>query len=275
VAWKGWTDAADYAAAHGIALDTSFYHWGPWLQNTDQSWPHGYITGSGQPMKFMRADGAILPVYQQLTELVDEQLLAAVTDGAGWEGLNGAQAISVSQAMIDASLAGDYAALMTQFHVDYYGLGSPQTWAEGTLDYASSKGVPIWNADQWLSFTETRHDTKFSSLSWSPSSGQLAFAMQSGTTTTQPLTLMMPYAITTGQIQHVHVDGTSAAFTSKTIKGRQYAFFTVTPGNHQISATYPALPPTNTPIITATPTGTPGPTPNELDIVTHLPLMQR
>ena len=54
--------------------DTNFYHWGPWLKKSDNSWPHGYITGSGQPMKFVRADGTVLPLYQQLTELVDEQL---------------------------------------------------------------------------------------------------------------------------------------------------------------------------------------------------------
>ncbi len=261
VAWKGWTDAADFEAAHGIALDTSFYHWGPWLQNADNSWPHGYITGSGQPMKFMRADGTILPVYQQLTELVDEQLLAAVTDGAGFEGLNGAQAIAVSRQMIDASLAGDYAALVTQFHVDYYGLGSPQTWAEGTLDYATSKGVPIWNADQWMGFTETRHDAQFSGLSWSQSSGQLAFSLQSGTTTTHSLTLMAPYMVAAGQIQNVNVDGTPTTFTSKTIKGRPYAFFTVAPGNHQIIAAYPAITPTNTPTNTPTTTATPTSTP--------------
>ena len=126
VAWKGWTDAADYAVAHGIALDTNFYHWGPWLKKADLTWPHGYMTGSGQPMRFVRANGSVLPLYQQLTQLVDEQLLGVVTDGAGWEGLNGTQAAAVSQQMIDASLAGDYAALMTQFHIDYYGLGDPQ-----------------------------------------------------------------------------------------------------------------------------------------------------
>ncbi len=74
VAWLGWTDAADLQAQYGIGMDTSFYVWGKWLQKPDGTWPHGYSTGSGLPMKFMRADGTILPVYQQLTELVDEQL---------------------------------------------------------------------------------------------------------------------------------------------------------------------------------------------------------
>jgi hypothetical protein len=55
-------------------------------------------------------------------------------------------------------LAGDYAALMTQFHVDYYNNGDPQIWAESTMDYANARNIPIWNADRWLSFVETRHD---------------------------------------------------------------------------------------------------------------------
>ena len=149
VAWQGWTDAADVQVAHDIAMDTNFYHWGQWLQKPDNSWPMGYITGSGQPMKFARADGSIVPVYQQLTQLVDEQLMSEI-GSAGWQGLNAAQAIDVSENLIDASLAGDYAAIMTQFHVDYYG-GNTQTWAEGTMDYANAQGVPMWNADQWLS----------------------------------------------------------------------------------------------------------------------------
>src|SRR5262249_5138288 len=151
---------------------------------------------------------------------------------------------------------------------------SPQIWAEGTLDYATSKGVPIWNANQWLGFTETRHDAQFNGLSWSQSSGQLAFSLQSGITTTHSLTLIAPYTVAASQIQNVYVDGTPTTFTSQTIKGRQYAFFTVAPGNHQIIAAYPATAPTNTPTSTAmptnTPTSTPGPVPNHLNRRTYL-----
>jgi hypothetical protein len=258
VAWQGWTGAAELEASHNIALDTSFYHWGPWLQNTDTTWPHGYITGSGQPMKFVRADGTILPVYQQLTELVDEQLISGA--GAGYENLNASQAVDVSQQLIDASLAGDYAALTTQFHVDYYGLGDPQTWAEDTLDYATSKGVPIWNADQWLDFAETRHDAQFSNMSWSTASGQLSFSLQSGAATTHTLTLMAPYNIAGGHVQSVTVDSNPRSFTTKTIKGRQYAFFTAAPGAHQVVVTYPGTTPTSTPTATNTPTATRTPT---------------
>ena len=238
VAWNGWTDAAEIAAAHNIGLDANFYHWGAWLKKADGTWPHGYITGSGQPMKFVRADGRLLPIYQQLTELVDEQLISGI--GFGLEGLSGRQALHVSRQMIDASLAGDYAALMTQLHVDYYGFGDPQVWAEGTLDYARQKGVPIWNAGQWLDFTETRHDARLSGLSWVPSSGQLSFTVQSTAATTHTLTLMLPVSAATGSLFNVTVDGAVGTQSIQTVKGRPYAFVTLAPGQRQVVASYAA-----------------------------------
>ncbi|MEM8531295.1 MAG: hypothetical protein AAGF95_10660 [Chloroflexota bacterium] len=270
VAWKGWTDSAKYAMEHDMALDTNFYHWGPWLQKADNTWPHGYITGSGQPMKFVTSDGEILPIYQQLTQLVDEQLLGVIS-GSGYEGLDATEAISVSKELIDASLAGDYAAIMTQFHVDYYNLGDPQDWAEGTLAYANSQNVPLWNADRWLTFTEMRHGTTFDDIDWDSVSGELRFTLTSATATTDTLTLMVPDSVVSGDLIDVTVDGSAQSLTYKTIKGREYAFFTVEPGNRQIVTSYPGVPPTATPTdtptntptatLTATPTATRTPTP--------------
>src|SRR5205814_2149285 len=98
--------------AHGMSLDANFYNWGPWLHKTDGSWAHGYLTGSGQPMKFMRADGTILPYYHQLTQLVDEQMFQ-VDPGYASENLSAAGATQISQQLINGSEAGDYAAIMT------------------------------------------------------------------------------------------------------------------------------------------------------------------
>lgn len=284
VAWKGWTDAAQYAVEHDMALDTNFYHWGPWLQKTDDTWPHGYITGSGQPMKFVTSDGEILPLYQQLTQLVDEQLLDVIS-GSGYEGLDATEAISVSKELIDASLAGDYAAIMTQFHVDYYNLGDPQDWAEGTLAYANIQNVPLWNADRWLTFTEMRHDTTFDDINWDSSSGELSFTLSSGTATTDTLTLMVPESVASGDLINVTVDGSPQTLIHKTIKGHEYAFVTVEPGTRQMVASYPGVAPTATPtstptathtptaIPTATPTATPTHTPTATPTTTRTPVV--
>ncbi len=49
-------------------------------------------------MKFVRADGTIVPLYQQLTQLVDEQLIAGIASGASGENMTPAQATAISQA---------------------------------------------------------------------------------------------------------------------------------------------------------------------------------
>jgi hypothetical protein len=234
VAWLGCTEAADLEAAYGIALDTDFYHWGNWLQKPDSTWPHGYITGSGQPMKFIRADGTILPVYQQLTELVDEQLMGI----SSAESLSTEQALAVSQQLIDASQDGDYAALMTQFHVDYYHDWQAQPWAEGTMAYANSLGIPIWNADRWLDFTETRHDATFSDVVWSSVDKTLTFNLSATATTGISLTTMVPLTYSGQALQLASVDGQPAAYGVQTISGETVAFVTVPSGDHAFTVLY-------------------------------------
>ncbi len=236
VHWTGWTDAAEIAEAHGYRLDTNFYHWGAWLQKPDGSWPHGYVTGSGQPMKFMRADGRLINVYQQLTQLVDEQMLRP--PDYAFENLSPTQAITVSKQLINASLGGDYAALMTQFHVDYYTGQPAQEWAEGTIDYANSQGVPVWNADQWLTFTETRHDASLSDITWIDASKTLTFTLTATPTAGVNLTVMLPLEYLGNNLQSVSVDSLPATYSVETIKGIDVAFVTVPAGNHTISAAY-------------------------------------
>jgi hypothetical protein len=253
LAWQGWTDAADIAAAHNLGIDFSFYSWGPWLQKPDGTWPHGYITGSGLPMRFVRTDGTLTSVYQQLTELADDQLFAGQ---GGFEGLTGSQAVSLSQSMIDASLAGNYSALTDIHHVDNYST-NPQLsiWLTGDIDYARSKGVPVWNADQWLSFTQTRHDANFTNIAWNSSSGVLSFNTVMTATPGVTATTMLPVNYGGRPLQSVLVDGAINGLSVQTIKSTNVAFVSIPAGNHSISATYSGTPPTSTP------TNTPGPTP--------------
>ncbi|MBI5670331.1 MAG: hypothetical protein HZC41_20250 [Chloroflexi bacterium] len=256
VTWVGWTDAAEIAAGFGMAMDTNFYHWGPWLQKGDGTWARGYITGSGQPMKFMKADGTVLPYFQQLTQLVDEQYFPIA---GGFENLNIPGALAVSQALIDSSLAGDYAALMTQFHIDYDSWGEINGWVTGTLDYANSRGVPVLNADRWLGFTETRYNANYSNIAWNAASSTLTFNLASPATPGVTLSTILPLNYGGNGLQSVTVDGSPAGFTVQTIKGVNVAFVTTAAGNHSLSAVYQGPPfeatPTSTP--TSTPTNTP------------------
>ena len=117
--WQCWSDAAAIESAAGIQMDTDYYAWGPWLQMPGGVWAHGYVNGSGLPMQMVDATGHLIPVYQQATALVDEQLISGVANNQ--ENLTGAQAANVSRQLLDASLSGgNYAAVTAQFQVDYF-----------------------------------------------------------------------------------------------------------------------------------------------------------
>lgn len=274
VAWKGWTDGADIASSSGMALDTNFYTWGTWLRRTNGTWAHGYINGSGQPMKFIKSNGTIVPYFQQVTALVDEQLIGGAGAGSQNENLSIAGATTVSQQLIDASVGGDYAAIMTQFHVDYYGVA--RTWAENTVSYAASKGMPLWNADRWLAFTETRYGTNFNNLNWNSSTRTLSFNLSAPTLSGTTLSLMVPLTHQGGNLASVTVDGSNAGFTTQNIKGSNVAFVTVSAANHSVVVDYTGSSggptPTNTPTPTRTPTSTPSLTPSNTPARTPTPL---
>src|SRR4029077_8519951 len=51
VRWSGWDAAASIETQYAVELDFNMYQWGPWL-NKPGSMYYGYITGSGQPMRF-------------------------------------------------------------------------------------------------------------------------------------------------------------------------------------------------------------------------------
>ena len=229
LAWEGWTNGAAVAAAHSIAMDTSFYHYGQWLSD-GVTWAHGYLTGSGQPMKFVQSDGTILPIYQQATQLVDEQTIIDIAPCI--ECLTSAQGLGVSQQLIDSSLAGDYAALTAMFHVDYYNFGNVQPWAEGTMDYAFNHAVPIWNADDWLGFTQARHDTNLTNFIWG------ANALTFTANPAQSVTIMVPTNINGHYIQAVTQDGSSIPHTGQMIKGVNVAFFNAAAGAHTYLVQY-------------------------------------
>jgi uncharacterized repeat protein (TIGR01451 family) len=234
VTWEGWTTAAEIAISHNIHLDTDFYVWGAWLQKPDNSWAHGYTTGSGQSLKFIDSSGTVLNNFQQLTQLVDEQLILGAGDG--WEGLDEIGGLAVSKQLIDNSQAGDYAAIMTQFHVDYY--TTITGWSESTMAYADSLGIPMWNADKWLNYITARHDAELTQINWNSVSKSLSFNLVASGGSQQNLTLLLPATYKGSQLASVSIDGNPAAISLQTIKGKSEAFINTTAINHSVVATY-------------------------------------
>jgi hypothetical protein len=236
--WGGWVDPATIMPGLGLRMDLSYYAWGPALNHPTQGQQaHGYITGSGLPMRFVTTSGQVLPVYQQVTSLTDEQLLT----GSYTEGLTTTQALAVSRQLIDDSQAGGYSAIATQFHVDYYGFGEVGPWVDGTLAYAASQQVPMWTATRWLEFVEARAATTIDDLAFAPGTGQLTFGI-TVPAGAEPQTVTLPQTFNGRVLASLTLDGQTIAPVLQPVNGLPTQFFTVAPlgggGERQVVARY-------------------------------------
>src|SRR5262249_39785696 len=233
VEWQGLGDGANVASNFGIGMDTSYYTWGPPITYPDGHQAHGYINGSGQPMRFIDQNGAIVPVYQQVTSLIDEALVT--TDFS--EHLTSAAATAVSQQIIDNSQAGDYAAVTTQFHVDYFSFREVNPWVNNTMSYARSLGIPMWTAEHWLNYTTARYAATITNVLWSVGTSELSFtvAVPSGS---ESQSLAVPQRFGGFGLTSVTVDGASVSGVQQQISGRPTVFLNIASGSHSVIARY-------------------------------------
>jgi hypothetical protein len=233
VRWYGWTDAAAIGADHGVGLDFNTYQWGPWLTTASGAPALGYLNGSGQPMRYIDSTGAILPIYQQHTLLVDEEL----APNAGNRGLTLSQAVAASQQVIDASIDGYYTPITTQYHVDYF-YPSNSTWAIQSTQYAMQRGAISITADTWLNFIEKRAATTVTDSTWS--GNELSFVVGAGGTGQR---MLVPFQHGSGSLNSVTVGGVPVSYTMMTVNGVTFAAVNVQSGTYRATYTADSTPP--------------------------------
>jgi hypothetical protein len=222
--WLGWVTPAAIMRDFGLRMDTSYYAWGPALFNPDvDTQAHGYINGSGQPMRFIDQSGQVIDVFQQSTALVDEQLVT----GDNSELLSIPAAVAVSQQLINESQNGSYAAVTTQFHIDYITFGEVYPWVQQTVQYAQAQGVPMWPTRRWLEFTDARYGTAVTDVNWSALDRTLSFraTLPPGS---PALTMLVPGSYGGDSVTSVVVGGSPATAPQFVVNGRTMRAITLT-----------------------------------------------
>jgi hypothetical protein len=243
ILWTGWIETARVQASYGMRMNLDYYHVGPAFQNEAGEWVYGHFTGSGLPMRFVDQQGRILKIYQQLTQLTDEHLLAKMPWEGGWPKLSAEAAAEVSRTLLRRSLGGDHSAIATNFHVDPFAVGGEYAseatrWLEGTLDYAAANGVPIWSALEWLHFTEIRHDAGLEDVQWQPAVRRLSFRLVAQAAPEVDLTVMVPLRHRNAKLTQLKVDGLVVEHRERLMSGVSYGWLSVPAGPHQVVATY-------------------------------------
>ncbi len=247
----GWVGNARVHAEFGFLLNLDYYMRGQVTARPDGTQAHGYLTGSGLPMRFVDLNGEILPVYQQLTNIVDEQYMAQPFY-PDWN-QDAAQVI----AMMDDGLRAYHSAFVANFHVDYYNWGEIRPWAESIMTAARSRGMPIWTADQWLDYVLNRDAVRIQDVRWDETSGRLSFAFVSTPTLSFSHTLWLPQRFGTWEIREARVDGQLVPLMPQTLRGIPGIFLLLSPGSHELEVSFEGQ--TSTP--SPTPTVAPSPTP--------------
>lgn len=239
VLWSGWVETARIQAMYGIRMNLDFYHVGPMFRKADGEWVFGYFTGSGLPMRFVDEEGRVLDIYQQLTALVDEQLI-------GWTWPQAPRfplpiALDISRNLIHNAMAQNEA-LALQAHVDPFAIGGEAAetqarWLEGILDEAAGRGIPITSAQRWLEFVEARERTELEALRWDPESRTLHLRVAAPSIPFR-LTLALPLEIPGGRLSEVQVNGASTPHSERSWQGFPYAWIHLSGGISQIVALY-------------------------------------
>jgi hypothetical protein len=238
--WVGWTEMAAIEAANGTGLDLNYYHF--WEEHSatvptrlgrspGRRPPTGYFTGSGLPQRFIDETGAVLPIFQLLTEWPDEFFYNNDFDPDS-------VFAEVIAPMLASAESGCISAFVTNVHPAPYwtpqaGYGTAQRtsrWVHKLWDHAQSEGVPMWTAENLLDFAQARTATSFDRVAWTGT--ELTFDVIMSDPGPEQ-TIMLPAA----GLRSVQLDGTAVLVTSSAFAGRDYALVAC-PGAATVRAEY-------------------------------------
>ncbi len=212
--WSDYSTQPEVELSKGIRLDTNYYYWPPsWLADRP-----GFFTGSGMPMRFVSPSGALVDIYQATTQMTDE---------------SGQSYPFTIDSLLDKAIGpeGYYGAFTANIHTDF----ANSTLSDAIVNSAKARGVAVVSARQMLTWLDGRNNSAFGSLAWN--TNVLSFSITAAAGANR-LEAMVPMSSTAGALGGLTRNGNPTSYTTKTIKGVNYAFFTAQPGSYQ--ATYAA-----------------------------------
>ncbi|MCG8349360.1 MAG: DUF4082 domain-containing protein, partial [Chloroflexales bacterium] len=204
--WSDWDSQINVQFANGIRFDTNYYYWpGEWVRDRP-----GFFTGSGLPMRFTDASGALVDIYQATSQMTDE---------------SGQSYPFTVEALLDRALGaeGYYGAFVVNAHTDF----NPSAISDETVAAAVERGVPVVTARQMLTWLDGRNNSSFNAITWTNDTLTFDITPASGA---RGLQAMLPMAAGGRQLSGITRNGSPAPFSVEAIKGTEYAIFDAASG---------------------------------------------
>ncbi len=234
--WSDWDSVVKASFANGIRYDLTY----EWFPNTWTGSHAGYLSGSGMTMRFTDSNGALLDVYQGVTDLDYE------TDPTSAD----------VDSMLDNALNSNefYGVLGTHYDTDdpYYRI---------LLDSARSRNVPVISTDQMLTWKDAIGSSTFADMT--STKYKLSFRTQVAEGG-QGMQAMVPTATSNGALTGITgAMAGSVSYTLTTVKGIQYAVFDAQPDTYvalygmqpsgEVPVVVPPHAPVTEPVVTTNP----------------------
>jgi hypothetical protein len=139
---------------------------------------------------------------------------------------------------------GDYCAIGGQFHIDPFQLGGDpaekgRVFLDATLAHARELDVPILSADEWLNFTDLRHEARFTDLTWDPAASSLSLRLLPPNQPAATLTVLLPTRHADKIINFLSLDGVTTPLDRRLVLGSvEYSLVSVSAQDHTLTAVY-------------------------------------
>lgn len=192
--WPGWTEMARFLAEAGVRMDSNFVgmHCG-----------HGYLTGSGLPVKFMDAWGGLIDLYEQPTQWEDDVALASYAQRLPY-----AQAVALSLETLHDARERYHTVVNFNFHPIHTRPEWLNTceWMTAVAEFCQKQRIRMIGGDEWARFNDARRRVQMSGYSADAAARRVRFTL-SAPEAIHGLTLTLPAVWMGAALQSAIADG--------------------------------------------------------------------
>jgi len=219
-AWVGYTDLVETMEACGVRMEANYTSSG-YMRERNHA-PYAPF-GGAMPMRYCRADGRLVNVFQQHTHVMDDVWFAP-DHGATRKSTYSFRFTAESFSPILNRILDD---TMTRFHTPLTTCIHPGNWVRYSREQgralvveAVRRHMPVWSITQWSRFWDKRDTWTCSDVTWHNHELTCTFA---GSDSNDSLHAQLPARFHDLTLQGVVIDGQSAKPVMTTRHGRPTA----------------------------------------------------
>jgi hypothetical protein len=202
---------ASYLYENGVRFNGSY---GP-----GRTFHHGFLGGTGLPIRFVDQDGTPIDVYHQNILSSDD---GWVNDKLFFPALSIAECLDLTKSVVDDAVDRWH----TLYHGNFHpvrtrpGPSSTQRWLEGTMAHTTARGLHHATGAQWAHFNDARRRLRLVEWSFDEDDITLDLAFEAELAV-EGITLALPHVFRGRALTSVLLDGEPQPVEARSLEGRQ------------------------------------------------------